>query len=73
MSVLQVPPTSLVHKMATKDYYTGQTFYITLSLHMYGGGNINLDKDMEKPGSSDHFPKGTGCKSWFFRMSTALN
>ena len=40
---------------------------------MYGGGNIYLDKDMEKTGSSDHFPKGTGCKSWFFRMSTALN
>ena len=22
-----------------------------------------------KPGSSDHFPKGNGCKSWFFIMS----
>ena len=30
---------------------------------------------MEKPGSSDSFPKGTGCTSWFFRMSagTKLN
>ena len=30
---------------------------------------------MEKPGSSYHFPKGTGCTPWFFRMSagTKLN
>ena len=24
---------------------------------------------MEKPGSSDAFPKVTGCTPWFFRMS----
>ena len=24
---------------------------------------------MEKPGSSAHFPKRTGCMQWFFRMS----
>ena len=24
---------------------------------------------MEKPGRSDHFPEGTGCKSCFFIMS----
>ena len=30
---------------------------------------------MEKPVSSDPFPKGTGCTPWFFRMSagTKLN
>ena len=30
---------------------------------------------MEKPGSFDHFPKGTGCTPWFFRLSadTKLN
>ena len=30
---------------------------------------------MKKPGISDHFPKGTGCTLWFFRMSagTKLN
>ena len=30
---------------------------------------------MEKPGSFDHFPKGTGCTPWFFRISadTKLN
>ena len=30
---------------------------------------------MEKPGSSAHFPKRTGCTPWFFRMlaGTKLN
>ena len=37
---------------------------------MYGVGQINLDSDMGKPESSDHFPEGTGCKSLFFIMST---
>ena len=34
-----------------------------------------MDGDMEKPGSSDHFPKGTECMPWFFRISagTKLN
>ena len=34
-----------------------------------------MDRDKEKPGSSDPFPKGTGCMPWFFRMSagTKLN
>ena len=43
--------------------------------HIYGGRNIYLDRDMEKPGSSDPFPKGKGCTPWFFRMSggTKLN
>ena len=47
----------------------GQTLYRTLSLPIYGGGNIYLDRDMENPGRSDHFPEGTGCMSWFFIMS----
>ena len=38
-------------------------------MHIYGGGNIYLDKDMEKPGSSAHVPKRTVCTPWFFRMS----
>ena len=38
-------------------------------MHIFGGGNIYLDKDMEKQGSSAHFPKRTGCTPWFFRMS----
>jgi hypothetical protein len=44
-------------------------------LHVYGGGNIYLDRDMEKPGSFAHFPKRTECMAWFFRMSarTKLN
>ena len=28
-----------------------------------------LNRDMEKPGSFDHFPKGAGCTPWFFRIS----
>ena len=33
------------------------------------------ETDMEKPGSSDTFPNGTGCTPWLFRMSvgTKLN
>ena len=46
----------------------GQNLYRTLSLHIYGGGNLYLDRDMEKLGRSDHFPEGTGCTSWFFIM-----
>ena len=43
--------------------------YRTLCLQICGGGNIYLNRDMEKPGSSAYFPKSTGCTSWFFRMS----
>jgi hypothetical protein len=44
-------------------------------LHIYGGGNLYFDRDMEKPGSSAHFPERTGCTQWFLRMSagTKLN
>ena len=55
----------------------GQTLYRTISLHIIinGGGNSYLNTDTEKPGSFDHFPKGTGCTPWFFRTSadTKLN
>ena len=53
----------------------GQTLYRTLSLHIYGWGNIYLERDMKKPGSSEPFPKGTGCTPLFFRMfaGTKLN
>ena len=52
-----------------------QNLYRTISLHINGGGKIYLNRDMEKPGSFDHFPKGTGCMPWFFRISadTILN
>ena len=46
-----------------------QTLYRPLSSHIHGGGNIYLDRDMEKPGKFDHFPEGTGCTLWFFIMS----
>ena len=42
---------------------TGKTLYRILTLHIYGKGQINLESDIEKPGSSDHFPEGTRCKS----------
>ena len=69
MFILQVPPTSLIHKLTKKKTSAGQTLYRTLCLYIYGGGNVNLDRDMEKPGSSAHFPKRTGCTPWFFEMS----
>ena len=37
-----------------------QTRYRTISVHMYGGGNNNFDRDMEKPGRSGHFPEKDG-------------
>ena len=53
----------------------GQTLYRILCLHIYGGGNVYLDRDVEKPGSPAHLPKRTGCTLWFFRISagTKLN
>ena len=47
----------------------GQTLYRTISLHIIDGRKINLNRDMEKPGCFDHFPKGTGCAQWFSRIS----
>ena len=75
MFILQVPPTSLIHKVAKKTT-ARQTLYGTISLHINGGGKIYFNRDMEKkPGSFDHFPKGTGCTPCFFRISadTKLN
>ena len=70
MLVLQVPPTSIIHKCKQKTP-AGQTLYITLSLHIYGGGKLYFDKDMQNPGIFDHFPEETGWKSEFFRMSAS--
>ena len=74
MFILQVPPTSLIHEMTTKDLCRANSSR-TLCLYIYGEGNVNLDRDMQKPGSSAHFPKRTGCTPWFYRMSagTKLN
>ena len=48
------------------------TLYRTLPLHIYGGGHIYSDRGVEKPGRSDDFPQGTGCKSCFFIMYLAI-
>ena len=74
MFILQVPQTSLIHKWQQKTT-AGQTLHSALSLHIYSGGNIYLDRGTEKPESSDPFSKRTGCTPWFFRMSagTKLN
>ena len=74
MFILQVPPTSIIHKMKKekKKTFSGQTLYRTLCLHIYGGGNIYIDRDMEKQGSSAHFPRRTGCTPWFFRMLAGI-
>ena len=37
----------------------GQTRYRTLSLHIYGGGQLYLDKAMKKPRRFDRFPEET--------------
>ena len=47
MLIVQVAPTWLIHKMATKDHCR-QNLYRTLNLQIYGGGNIYLDRDMRK-------------------------
>ena len=65
---MQVPLTLLFHKCQQKTP-AGQTFYGTISLHIYGGRQFFLNRDMKKEKSSDHFPQGTGCMSWFLRMS----
>ena len=55
---MQVPSTSLIQKMAT-DNPCRKTLYRTVSLHIYVGGKIILNRDMEKPGRSNHFPEGS--------------
>ena len=37
----------------------GQTLHRILSLHIYGGGKIYLNRDMKKTGRSDYFPEET--------------
>ena len=69
MFILQVPPSSLIHKRATAE----KTLYRTLSLHIYGGGNIHLVRDMEKPGCSDHFYKGQDAHHGSSECPPALN
>ena len=53
MFILQVPPTSLLIKWQQKTS-AGQTLSRTLCLHIYGGGNVYLDRDMKNQGSSAH-------------------
>ena len=74
MFILQVPPTSLIQKVTKKDHCR-QTLYRTINLHINGGGKNYWNRYMEKSGSFDHLPKGTGCTPWFFRISadTKLN
>ena len=51
---------------------TRKDLFIELCLHIYGGGNVYLERDMEKPGSSAHLPKRTGCTLWFFRILAGI-
>ena len=60
MLVLQIPPSSLPHKRPTKSLL-GQTLYWTLSLYIYGRGNIYLESDMEKT-------RKIWSLSWRYRM-----
>ena len=45
MFVSEVTLSSIFHKI-TKKITVGQTLYVTVSLHIYGGGN----RYMKKPG-----------------------
>ena len=47
MLILQVPPSLLIHKMATNTP-AGQPLYSTLSLHIYGGRQMYLYRDIKK-------------------------
>ena len=47
MCIWQVPPTSLNHKWPQKTP-ARQTLYRTLSLHIYGGGKLYLDRHFKK-------------------------
>ena len=70
MSILQLPPPPLIHKIATKTPAV-QILYRTLSSHIYSGGYFyfNLDSDTKKPGRSDHFPERKGCPLRFCTLN----
>ena len=55
--------TVILHFKFLINPFLSLTLYKTLSLHIYGGGKIYSDTDIEKAGRSDHFPEGTGCLS----------
>ena len=65
MLVLQVPPTSLIPKMAT-IYLCRENCL----MYIYCGGKNIPGTEMEKPGKYDHFPEGTGYRSFFLIIST---
>ena len=46
MFILQVPPNLITHKMTTKRPLQGKLF-IEPFFHIYGGGNIYLDRDIK--------------------------
>ena len=59
MSIWQEPPTtSLWGKL--------------LSFHIYGGGIIHLDGNMDKKGIYDQLPEGTEYPPWLIIMSIGI-
>ena len=44
-------------------------------MHIYSGGKMYLDRDFKKKklGTSDHFPEGTGYKSWFCEINVIID
>ena len=49
MLILQVPTTSLIQLQIPLQ---GKLFIQLFFLHIYGGGKVYLNRDMEKPGST---------------------
>ena len=61
MALLQVPPTSIIHKMAI-DNPTRVTPYRILFLHISVGGNVQWDRIcMKYLEISENFPEGAEC------------
>ena len=70
MSLLHVPLTTLIHKMATYNPCRVTSLYDPFLFYIYGGGEcFFFDINMEKPGISYHFPKGTESPTWFLITS----
>ena len=72
MFILQLPPTSLIHKLTTKDLCR-ETLFRTLCLHNYGGGNVYLDRDMKNQEALLTFLRGQDARHGSSECRPALN
>ena len=61
---------SKLNNLICSPYPAWQTFYRTLSLHIYDGGKVYL-RDMKNQKDLITFLKGHDVTSWFFRISAS--